>query len=137
MAGLEPVILRVAPPPSLIVAWHTRDLMRKEHRLQPFFAPIAPLMPKTLMIDFTQQLIDRDYMFQEYKSGELWSTIMDDLTPEENDELWRQFGRICRKISNIQGAAFGLPHPGPQSPTWSLTVLDWLALAIPSADGFE
>ena len=54
------VILRVAPPQITDTAWEDAFLMRSEHAMQPYFAPVAALMPKTLLADFTHQLTDRD-----------------------------------------------------------------------------
>lgn len=123
LAGTEPVILRVAPSVSPSMGWDERDLMRKEQAIQPYFAPIAPLMPRTLMVDFTHQLIDRDYMFQTYMPGERWSDVEGELTPEEDDALWRQCARIARTIHEVEGDYFGYPHPGPRFPSWSQAVL--------------
>src|SRR5262245_61966957 len=60
----QQVILRIAPPPTVELVWHERQLMRREHHIGPFFAAVAHLMPRTLMTDFTHQVIDRDYIFQ-------------------------------------------------------------------------
>ena len=124
MAGAEPVILRVAPPPGARLFWDERDLMRKEQAIQPYFAPIATLMPRTLLVDFTHQLIDRDYMFQTYMRGERWLEVEHELTPAEDEALWRQFARIVRSIHDVEGDSFGYPYPGPHFPSWSLAVLD-------------
>jgi len=124
MAGAEPVILRVAPPPGARLFWDERDLMRKEQAIQPYFAPIATLMPRTLLVDFTHQLIDRDYMFQTYMHGERWLEVEHELTPAEDEALWRQFARIAWSIHDVEGDSFGYPYPGPRFPSWSLAVLD-------------
>jgi len=124
MAGMESVILRVAPPPGARLFGDERDLMRKEQAIQPYFAPIATLMPRTLLVDFTRQLIDRDYMFQTYMRGERWLEVEHELTPAEDEALWRQFARIARGIHDVEGERFGYPYPGPRFPSWSLTVLD-------------
>src|SRR5262245_18701448 len=68
-ADQRKVILRVSPPQSSNTPWNEYLLMRREHSIQPFFAPVATLMPKTLFLDFTHQLIDRDYMFQTFIEG--------------------------------------------------------------------
>lgn len=68
--------------------------MRSEHAMQPYFAPVAALMPKTVLVDFTHQLVDRDYMFQTFIEGERWDDLWDELTPEENNTLWDQFGSV-------------------------------------------
>src|SRR5687767_9380595 len=101
------VILRVAPPQTADLAWEDDFLMRSEHAMQPFFAPIAALTPKTLLIDFTHQLIDRDYMFQTFIEGERWDDIWEKLTPAENNLLWSQFGDIIRQIHEVRGDTFG------------------------------
>jgi hypothetical protein len=45
LADRDPLILRVTPPPEPAVFWHERFLMRRELAMQPFLAPIAPLLP--------------------------------------------------------------------------------------------
>jgi aminoglycoside phosphotransferase (APT) family kinase protein len=110
--GKTRVILRVAPSPSPHLYWDDVALMRREHSMLPFFASIAPLMPKILLIDFTHQLIGRDYMFQTVIEGERWSDIEEDLTPEENAELWRQCGAIVRQMHTTTGEWFGYAYPG-------------------------
>jgi aminoglycoside phosphotransferase (APT) family kinase protein len=107
--------------------------MRREHSMQPFFAPIATLMPKTLLVDFTHQLIDRDYMFQSMIEGERWDGIMNTLTPAENDILWDQFGEILSRVHNVRGDKFGLPLSGFQFTSWSQAVIDRLERALLAA----
>jgi aminoglycoside phosphotransferase (APT) family kinase protein len=134
LAGRDPVILRVAPSPERCIFWHERFLMRRELAMQPFLAPIAPLLPTILMIDFTHQVIERDYLFQRWIPGELWWDVQQDLTQEEHDDLWRQFGRLVQAISSVQGEAFGLVQSGATYPTWSLTLLEWLERTIADAE---
>jgi len=118
------VILRLAPPArNGPWNWNETYLMRREHAIQPFFAPVAHLMPACLLIDFTHQLIDRDYMVQQYLPGERWDTIIDNLSSAQNDLLWEEFGRLLNQIHNVEGSTFGLPYPGFQFPSWSQTVL--------------
>src|SRR5688500_6477669 len=49
----QQVILRIAPPPAAELMWHDHWLMRRELQIQPFFAALATLMPRTLLADFT------------------------------------------------------------------------------------
>ncbi len=123
LAERDPVILRVAPPPERCIFWHERFLMRRELAMRPFLAPIAQLLPSIIMADFTHQVLDRDYMFQSWMPGAVWSEVNKDLTPEEHEDLWRQFGRLVKAISSVQGEAFGLVQYGSQFPTWSLTLI--------------
>jgi aminoglycoside phosphotransferase (APT) family kinase protein len=126
-------ILRVSPPQTADTPWHEALLMRREHAVQPFFAPVATLMPKTLLVDFTHQLIDRDYMFQTFVEGERWDNLMEELTPTQNGILWEQFGNILKLVHNVHGETFGLPLPGFQFDSWSQTVIDRLERTLQSA----
>ena len=119
-------ILRVAPPQTADTYWEEAFLMRREHAIQPYFAPVAALIPKTLLVDFTHQLIDRDYMFQTFLEGERWEDACDNLTSEENNILWDQFGHLTKRIHDVRGESFGLPRPGFQFERWSQTVIDRL-----------
>ena len=127
------VILRVSPPQTAETSWNETLLMRREHAVQPFFAPVATLMPKTLLVDFTHQLINRDYMFQTFIEGERWDDVMNELTAAENDILWGQFGNILKQIHNVHGETFGLLQPGFQFARWSEAVIDRLERALKSA----
>src|SRR5438128_12030889 len=128
------MILRVAPAPERCIFWHERFLMRRELAMQPFLAPIAPLLPTILMTDFTHQILGRDYLFQRWMKGSLWWNLEGDLTQQKHDDLWRQFGRLVREISSVQGEAFGLVQHGSQYPTWSLTLLRCLECTIADAE---
>ena len=125
----QPMILRIAPAPTADLTWNERWLMRRELQIQPFFAALAALMPRTLMADFTHQLIDRDYMFQSFLAGERWDTIADEFTPDEQLLLWEQFGNITKTIHSTAGTTFGGPYPAPEFPTWSQTIINRLECA--------
>ena len=131
------VILRLAPPQTADIAWEDAFLMRSEHAMQPYFAPIAALMPKTLLIDFTHQLIDRDYMVQTFIEGERWDEVSEKLAPAENNLLWSQFGGIMRQIHEVRGDKFGLPRPGFQFERWSETVIDRLERTLQAAEELQ
>ena len=124
------VILRVSPLQMADTPWDEALLMRREHSLQPFFAPVATLMPKTLLVDFTHQLIDCDYMFQTFIEGERWDDVRNELTSAENNILWDQFGNILKLIHNVHGETFGLPSPGFRFSLWSQAVIDRLERTI-------
>lgn len=137
MTGREAVILRVAPSVARRIPWHEANLMRREHAVQPFLAPIAPLLPQTITVDFTHQIIDRDYLFQTYMPGERWSDVAGDLQPDEEVTLWRQLARTAKTIHGVLGESFGHPYPGRQFPSWSRTVLDWLERVVADAQDAE
>lgn len=129
-ADSQQAILRVSPAPSGPFIGRGKGLMRNEHYFQPFLAPVAALMPKTLLVDFTHQLINRDYMFQTCMEGERWFDIAEELTQKENSTLWQQLGRIAKTVHSIQGEVFGSPVLGTVSPQWSTQVLGRLASLV-------
>ncbi len=131
LAGMQqPIILRVAPHASKLAHTRGTTLLRQEYLGLGFLAPIAPLLPKILMADFTHQLIDRDYMFQSYMEGVQWKQAYDTFTHDENRELWRQLGNITRTIHAVVGPAFGAVYNGPQYTTWSQAVISGLTATI-------
>ena len=126
----QQVILRIAPPPTADLLWNERWLMRREVQIQPFFAALASLMPRTLLADFTHQLIDCDYIFQTYLPGERWDNIADQFTSEDELQLWEQFGNITKAIHSTVGTTFGGPYPAPEFRSWSQAVRYHLQSAI-------
>jgi aminoglycoside phosphotransferase (APT) family kinase protein len=87
-----------------------------------------------LMSDCSHEILDRDYLFQRWISGTLWWDIEAELTAEEHDELWCQFGHLVHTIANVQAESFGLVQCGPRYPFWSLTIFDWLERTIADAE---
>jgi aminoglycoside phosphotransferase (APT) family kinase protein len=109
-------------------------LMRREHAVQPYLAALGDLVPPLLFVDFTRQLINRDYMFQSYCASEQWEAIADELDEDDEVELWRQCGAIVRRMHDTVGDAFGWPSPGPRYGSWHETVLERLNQIVA---GFE
>lgn len=127
--SLPRLILRVAPPPNHPQAFMHEDmLLRQEYQMQPFFAPVASLLPQTVMADFTHQLLDRDYLFQTYIRGAPWSDLHDRLTTEQQMALYRQLGTITWQIHAVTGQAFGAADWS--FPTWSETIISRLEQVV-------
>ncbi|MEM7034986.1 MAG: phosphotransferase [Chloroflexota bacterium] len=120
------VVFRVAPADQTKFFWKQKQLMRREHHIQPYFANIADLMPTVLLVDFSHQFIDQDYMVQSYVEGDCWEEVYDDLTTAQQNQLWPQFGTILKKIHATTGDRFGWPYPEKQFSTWAETVYYWL-----------
>ena len=127
VAEQDKLVLRLAPPPGDDTYWDDAALMRREHNTLPYFASIGALLPKTLLADFTQQIIRRDYALQIFLEGDRWSDIEDDLTEEENLDLWRQCGEIVKRIHGTTGEQFGYPYPGKSFVNWHDVILDRFA----------
>ena len=124
VAEKEKLVLRVAPPPGGDTYWDDVALMRREHTTLPYFAAISALLPKTILADFTHQIVGRDYVFQTFLEGDRWSDIEDELTEEENLELWRQCGEIVKRMHGTRGEQFGYPYPGRSFASWHEVVMD-------------
>ncbi len=120
----ERVVLKIAPPFAPDTYWDDVALMRREHTTSPFFASISPLTPKTIFVDFTHQIVGRDYIFQTFMEGDRWSDIEDELTEEESVDLWRQCGEIVKQVHQTTGEQFGYPYPGRSFAKWHDVILD-------------
>lgn len=120
----EKLVLKIAPPVTPDMYWDDVALMRREHNTLPFFASIGPLIPKTVLVDFTHQIIGRDYVLQTFMEGDRWSDIEDELKQEESIDLWRQCGEIVKQIHETTGEQFGYPYPGRAFTHWSDVILD-------------
>jgi aminoglycoside phosphotransferase (APT) family kinase protein len=119
-AGL-PVILRVAPEPAR-QSRIERELMRNEHASVPYLTPIAPLMPRTLAIDFTHEVIGRDYLFQTMLDGIPAPDGLAAYPRPEWASFFRQMGTVARDIHAVRGRRFG-PVNGPAFTAWSEAVV--------------
>jgi aminoglycoside phosphotransferase (APT) family kinase protein len=121
LADGEPVILRVAPEPSRQPPG-AREAMRNEYAALPFLAPLGSLVPRTLAVDFTHQLVNRDYLVQTKLAGVPASHQLAALSPSALRRLYRELGSVTRTIHDVTGRAFG-PVAGPSHDTWSSALI--------------
>lgn len=112
----QQVILRVAPEPSR-QSRAERSLMRNEHASVPYLAPIAVLMPRTLAVDFTHEIIGRDYLFQTLLDGVPAPDGLAAYPRPEWAPFFRQMGTITRRIHAVHGDRFGW-IAGPRFARW-------------------
>jgi aminoglycoside phosphotransferase (APT) family kinase protein len=115
--GETTVILRVAPSSDRQFR-SEREFMRNEYSSAPFLAPVISLMPRILMADFTQEIIDRDYLFQSFLSGTPAPQALSRFPRPPWTSFYRQLGVIARQIHAIEGPHFG-PIRGPGFSRWS------------------
>lgn len=121
----RPVILRVAPEPA---RQHRieQGLMRNEYASMPFLVPIAPMIPRTLAVDFTHEIIGRDYMFQTMLDGVPGPEGIGQYPRPQWTSFFRQMGEIARSIHAVRGERFG-PVTGPAFDTWGEAVITFFA----------
>ncbi|MFJ8621933.1 phosphotransferase family protein [Kitasatospora sp. NPDC093550] len=121
LGGGDQVVLRVAPEPARQFR-SERRLMRNEYAALPYLAPVAHLVPRVLAVDFTHQLVGRDYLFQTLLGG----LPAPQGLPRHPRPAWRgfyaQLGSIAREINEVRGPWFG-PVAGPGHRTWGESVV--------------
>lgn len=117
------LILRVGPHPDVYVFSNETLLLRREYDISPAFASLKELIPQTIAVDFSHTFLNRDVMLQSFIPGELWDAVKDDLSQEENEQLWFELGVISAKIHAVNGRSFGQPAPMPSYQTWSESVI--------------
>ena len=135
-ADSDKVVLRVSPDPAVAVYTHESDLMRREYNIQPYLASVNHIILKIIFADFTRQLIGRDYVLQSYLEGQVWDSIKDTLTKEENESIWSQVGDISHRISQVEHDKFGFPDPKVQFDKWSGFMTDFLGGMIVDLKGY-
>jgi aminoglycoside phosphotransferase (APT) family kinase protein len=121
LADGEPVILRIAPEPARLGPG-AREAMRDEYAALPFLAPLGGLVPRTLAVDFTHQLLDRDYLVQTLLPGVPATQRLPAYSASALRHLYRELGSITRTIHDVTGHAFG-PIAGPYSTSWSAALV--------------
>jgi aminoglycoside phosphotransferase (APT) family kinase protein len=120
LAQAPACILRVAPEPVRQFR-SERGFMRSEHAAAPYFAPIAALLPRTLGVDFTHQVIGRDYMFQSHLPGVPAREGLQKYPREAWRPFFRRLGEISARIHSVRGERFG-PVGRPGHAAWSEAV---------------
>lgn len=115
------VILRIAPEPERQFT-SERALMRNEYASLPYLAALGPLLPLVLAIDFTHEILGRDYMVQSLLDGIPATEHLRTYPRSAWPVYYRQLGEIARRVHDVRGPAFG-PIAGPAYGSWSEAVV--------------
>ncbi|GAA2819618.1 phosphotransferase family protein [Kribbella solani] len=102
----EPVILRAAPEEAVQYG-SERRLMRNEYATVPWLATIAPLMPRVLAVDWSHEVIDRDWMIQTRVPGIPAPEHLGTYPRSCRTTFFRQLGAITRAVHDVRGPHFG------------------------------
>jgi aminoglycoside phosphotransferase (APT) family kinase protein len=127
LEGHRPVILRVAPEPDLQFRIE-RALMRNEHATAAYLAGLSPLLPRTLAVDFTHQLLPRDYLFQSLLDGVAAPDGLSRYPGPARAAFFGQLGDIAREVHQVAGKRFGMVA-GPTYATWSAALIGYFTEA--------
>jgi aminoglycoside phosphotransferase (APT) family kinase protein len=118
----QQVVLRVSPQPQAAVFTHERHLLRREQGLETTLTAVCPLAPRTLYADFSQELLDRDWVIQTFMAGELWDEVQGELSEADTAVLWQQLAEIAKQIHTAPGPHFGFPDNNPGFERWGTAV---------------
>jgi aminoglycoside phosphotransferase (APT) family kinase protein len=117
----EPVVLRVAPEETVQFGCEWR-LMRNEYAAMPWLGVIASLMPRVLAVDWSHDLVDRDWMIQTLLPGVPAPEGLGRYPRSGRTTFFRQLGAIARTVHDVRGPSFGRPG-GPAYASWSEVVI--------------
>ncbi|MER7251136.1 aminoglycoside phosphotransferase family protein [Kribbella sp. NPDC000426] len=117
----EPVVLRVAPAESGQFG-SERHLMRNEYAAAPWLGVITGLMPRVLAVDWSHELIDRDWMIQSCLPGVPAPEGLGRYPRSGRTTFFRQLGVIARSVHDVRGPYFGRPG-GPAYASWSSVLI--------------
>ncbi|GAA1602666.1 hypothetical protein GCM10009804_68960 [Kribbella hippodromi] len=98
----EPVILRAAPEEAAQFG-SERHLMRNEYATLPWLATIAPLLPRVLAVDWSHEVINRDWMIQTCLPGIPAPKHLDTYPRSGRTTFFRQLGTITRAVHAVRG----------------------------------
>ncbi|MEV7282986.1 aminoglycoside phosphotransferase family protein [Streptomyces sp. NPDC093252] len=134
LAGRDrPVILRVAPEEARQFR-SERHLMRNEYGSVPWLAVIAPLMPQVLAVDWSHEVIGRDWMIQTHLDGVPAPEHLGTYPRTAWPSFFRQMGAVARSVHDVRGPHFG-PVGGLGHGTWSEAVITSLEEIAADLDG--
>ncbi|MBY4127032.1 aminoglycoside phosphotransferase family protein [Rhodococcus fascians] len=117
LAGRPSVVLRIAPKPQHQYRSET-EMMRNEAATTPRLAPIAHLLPKILGVDWSHDIIDRDFMWQNKIAGIPASRAFAAHGRDAMVPLFAEIGTVTAAVHSVVGPHFGTVR-GPHFSTWS------------------
>lgn len=136
---IEPVsnwILRLSPSPKAEVFYNELQLMEREASVEKVFAPLGSVFPKALTYDLSRKLCDRAYSIHHVIEGELWDAHQNELSPAQNEQLWKELSGYARMIHSVKGDSFGYPDPFKRFECWSDFIKDVVDGLIVDAERF-
>ena len=113
-------MLRVAPDPAMRLLKYEKHLMRSELKIHELVRDTTDIpLPDVLAHDFSQQVLERDYMLLEHYSGQPLSHIRDQLPVKSQQSIDRQLGIYTNQIHTVTGNTFGYPgRKSQQATSW-------------------
>lgn len=128
--GKQQYILKVAPVAEADVFYNEQYLMLRERSLSKTLQRVSDLIPAYLHFFKIGQ---RNAFIQPFIDGRLWHDVEEQLSEEENIQLWQQLGKFAKTIHSVKGNLFGYPDPFKRFKLWSEFIADNVAGMIEDA----
>ncbi len=130
----EPLVLRVAPDDDrLSQADRAAQGMRNSHAAEPFFSEAGVVIPRAVGVDFTHDIVGRDYLIQTMVAGTPAATKLTAWSDEQSRLFYRSLGELTRAVHAVRGPHFGR-IAGPHFSTWSETIEFQLSALVTELD---
>jgi aminoglycoside phosphotransferase (APT) family kinase protein len=132
-------VLKVAPPPSLPLLRHERDLLRTEADFYARAAAAGVPVPAVLHADFGRRRIASDWLVMTKVPGASLHALRRRLAPAERDAVRRELGRATARLAAIEGERFGYPVAavGTQASSWRAAFAAMLGILLDDADRYR
>jgi aminoglycoside phosphotransferase (APT) family kinase protein len=113
-----PVVLKIAPPPTVEVMTYERGAMATElAALRLISERTSVPVPDVEFADSSHELCDADYFFMPYIDADDLGSIRQALPARALDACHEALGAANRELNEIRGLAFG-PLAGPGLRSW-------------------
>jgi len=114
-------VLRLTCPETEQVLFYETGMMRREvELLKTLQGQISLLRPEVVVVDFSQRLIDRDFLIMESMPGAPYSEITS-LSHAQHDRVYFQLGQYLKQLHTITGSTYGYDNvhlPAEAQLTW-------------------
>ncbi len=103
------LVAKIAPPKDAVMMRHEKNIINTEADMLKIMQELDVPAPCLVMYDDSFETINVPYFVMTYIEGE--PLMFMDNRPEDSevDEIKYNLGKICRKISSVQGEYFGIP----------------------------
>lgn len=114
------LVLKVAPPPDLVLLRHEVDLMRTEVDFYRRAARVGVAVPEVVFAGFARDLVGSDFVFLSRIDGVCLRDVRDDLAPDAVAAVRAEIAAQTARLHTITGDGYGYPLRDSRSwqPSW-------------------
>ncbi len=112
-------VFKVGPPADADILAYEKNILRAEVDAMKLAAtnPAIPV-PRIQFDDFSRVHLPYDYYFMDFVAGDTWNKVRDNLTPQQNQRIITELGRITAQINAFERQTFGYFAHGRHFDTW-------------------